>query len=61
LKAFDQLQFGKVSWLQQRLEAKILAAAQKVISGEAFGAESLEQAMLIQQGISRLSTDVPPR
>jgi hypothetical protein len=55
LQTFDQTQFGKVSWLQQRLEAKILAAAQKVISGEVFGAESLAQATLIQQRISLLS------
>jgi hypothetical protein len=54
LQEFEQTQFGKVSWLQRRLESKILAAAQKVISGETFGTESLEQAKLIQQRIAQL-------
>jgi hypothetical protein len=56
LQEFEQTQFGKVSWLQRRLESKILAAAQKVISGETFGTESLEQAQLIQQRIAQLSS-----
>ena len=55
LNQFDQTRFGKMSWLRQRLESKILAAAQKVISGETSGTESLEQAHLIQQRISQLS------
>ncbi|HTR35027.1 MAG TPA: hypothetical protein VMH80_03945 [Bryobacteraceae bacterium] len=59
LQVFDQTQFGKVTWLQRNLEAKILSSAQKVISGEVFGAESLEQAALIQQRISRLSAQTP--
>ena len=54
VQAFDQLQFGKLAWLQRWLEAKILTAAQKVISGEAFGDESLQQASLIQQRIDQL-------
>jgi hypothetical protein len=54
LQAFDELRFGKFTWLQRWLEAQILAATQKVISGEAFGAESLEQARLIQQRIDQL-------
>jgi hypothetical protein len=51
---FDQARFAKVAWIKQRLEAKILAAAQKVISGESFGADSLEQAKQIQQRIASL-------
>ncbi len=46
---FDKLQFGKVSWLQRNLEAKILSASRKVISGEEFGTDSLRQAKLIQE------------
>jgi hypothetical protein len=54
LEEFDGTVFGKISWLQRRLESKLLAAAQKVICGEAFGTESLEQAWLIQQRIDQL-------
>lgn len=55
LRQFDQTRFGRVSWLQRVLELKVLVAAQKIISGEAFGAESLEQAKLIQERIEQLS------
>lgn len=54
---FDQMQFGKVSWLQRRLESKILAESRKIISGEEFGAESLEQARLIQQRAAKVQAD----
>jgi hypothetical protein len=53
---FDATAFGKISWLQKRLESKLLAAMQKIISGETFGAESLRQALLIQQRIDQLPT-----
>jgi len=56
LDEFDKTQFGKVTWIRQRLESKLLAAAQKVISGESFGSDSLEQAKLIQQQVAQFST-----
>lgn len=56
LQVFDQTRFGKVRWLQRNLEAKILSSAQKLISGEVFGAESLEQAALIHQKIAQLES-----
>jgi hypothetical protein len=59
LRHFDAAMFGKVSWLRQRLESKILAAAHKVISGETFGTESLQQANLIQQRIAQLAAQAP--
>lgn len=49
LEEFDSRKFGKVTWIQRQLESKILSATSKVISGEAFGEESLKQAKLIQQ------------
>lgn len=55
LQEFDDTTFGKVSWLQRRLELKLLTAAQKIISGASFGSESLEQARLIQLRIAQLS------
>ncbi len=58
LTQFTQATFGKVSWLRQRLEAKILASAQKIISGESFGAESIEQARRIQERIGSVSISV---
>jgi len=52
---FEAASFGKVTWLQRRLEAKILAAARKLVSGEEFGADALEQARLIQQKAAQLN------
>lgn len=49
LAEFDATRFGKISWLQRRLESKILAATRKVVSGEEFSADALDQARLIQQ------------
>jgi hypothetical protein len=51
LTHFDQTPSGKITWLQRRLEAKLLNALQKVISGEAFGADSLAQAVKIQEEV----------
>lgn len=56
IKEFDQTQFGKISWLQRKVDSKLIAASGKVISGEAFAAESLEQAKLIQQRAAQLQT-----
>jgi len=54
LTEFDQLQSGRVSWMQQQLELKILTASIKVISGEEFAVEALAQAKLIQQRADQL-------
>ena len=54
---FEEVQIGKITWIQHRLEGKILAAAKKVISGESFSAESLEQAKVIQERIAQPSTE----
>ena len=48
LKEFDDTAFGKVIWLQRKLESKVLSAAWQIVSGKEFGAEALEQAKLIQ-------------
>lgn len=60
VKEFDRQQFGKISWLRKQLDAKFLAAAQKVISGEGFGADSLKQAQVIQQRVMGLQDLVRP-
>lgn len=54
LQEFDTTQFGKITWLQRRFESKVLVASQKLISGEEFGAEALEQARLIQHKVANL-------
>jgi hypothetical protein len=61
LQEFDKITFSKISWLQRRLESKLLMAAQKIISGVSFGTESLEQARLIQLRIAELSPPKPVR
>jgi hypothetical protein len=56
IEQFDQARISKVSWLQRQLESKLLLAAQKVISGEGFGADSLAQAMKIQERVSKVNS-----
>lgn len=46
---FNEMKLGKFTWFHKKLEAKILAASRKIISGEEFSAESLKQAELIQE------------
>ena len=53
LVEFESIRLGKISWLEQRLESKILAASQKIISGEELGAEALKQAELILQRVAK--------
>ena len=55
LAEFASINLCKISWLQQRLESKILAASRKIISGEESGEESLAQAELIQQRVAMAS------
>ena len=50
---FNKLEFGKFLWLQRKLEEKILTASRKIISGEEIGPESLKQAEMIQEHISK--------
>jgi len=50
---FEAIQFHKLAWIKQRLEAKMLAASQQVISGESFGADSLKQAAFIQLQLAK--------
>jgi hypothetical protein len=56
LKEFDALEAGRLAWLKQRLELKLLAAFRRIISGEEFGAESLQQAIQIQQRATELQS-----
>ena len=51
---FKKMEFGKFLWLQRKLEAKILTASRKVISGEEFGSESLKHAELILEQIAKV-------
>ena len=53
LAEFESTRLGKISWLEQRLESKILAASQKIISGEELGVEALRQAELILQRVDK--------
>ncbi len=55
LRDFDRLEFGKISWLRQNLEWKLLSAARNMISGKQFGNETLEQARLIQQRVAEMN------
>lgn len=52
---FEATAFGKIRWLQRRFESKILMAARKLVSGEEFGADALEQAQIIQQKVVQLN------
>lgn len=54
LDEFEKKKITKLSWLQRKLEAKILMASKKIISGEEFGAESLKHAELILEQIDKV-------
>lgn len=54
LDEFEKKKIVKLSWLQRKLEAKILMASRKIISGEEFGAASLKQAELILDQITKV-------
>lgn len=58
VEEFDAAKFGKITWLQRRFESKILSASRKLISGEEFGSEALEQARLIQQKAVSLQSEM---
>ena len=57
LAEFENTNLCKISWLQQRLESKILAASRKIISGEELGQESLAQAESILQRVAMMDTN----
>lgn len=44
LHNFDELQYGKFSWLVRSLEYKILVELRKIISGQHFAEDALEKA-----------------
>lgn len=52
---FEANTFGKITWLHCRFESKILTATRKLVSGEEFGADALEQAQIIQQKVAQLN------
>ena len=54
INEFDEVKIGKVVLLQRKIEAKILMASQKIISGEELGAESLKHAELILEQIAKV-------
>ena len=51
LAEFERLKFGCANWLNRTFAAKIVSAAQKIVSGEEFGSEALKQAMQIQKRV----------
>lgn len=58
LEEFNAMKFGKVWWLQLRLDSKIVTESAKVISGEKFGEDALQQAKLIQQRTAELQVEM---
>lgn len=57
IEEFDRTTFGKVSWVRQRLEWKLLSGAQKVISGEIFSGATMEQAKAIQEKLEKAKVE----
>jgi len=57
MEAFDKVNFGKIRWLQQRLEGKILNELHKIISGEDTVPKSIEQISLIQQLLTKVEAE----
>lgn len=52
---FKTVDICKISWLKRLLQSKILAASQKIISGEELGTESLKQAESILRRVAATS------
>ena len=48
---FAQMTIGRFSWLQRKLESKMLSEMQRIISGKQFGSETFEQGRLILQKV----------
>ena len=63
IQEFDNLQLGKVNWLRNQIEQKMLAHSAKIISGEASATFGLEQAQKIAHEAARLEkdTDAQPK
>jgi len=53
---FDKQEFGKVTWLRQSLESKLINNFNKVISGEVFGEDAIKQASKIILATENLQT-----
>lgn len=48
MREFENLNVDRFSWLQKKLEQRILAAARDVISGKVIGEQALEQAQVME-------------
>jgi hypothetical protein len=51
MNKFNNMDFGKFNWLKNTLENKILINCKKVLNGDEFGAESIRQAITIDEFI----------
>ena len=54
MKDFDKLKIGRINWLLNAIEGKMLSHSAKIISGEASAAFGLEQASKIAALASQL-------
>jgi len=60
ISEFNKIDFGKINWLRQTLEQKIINSVNKVISGEEFGEEALKQANKILAETNKIKVTVKP-
>lgn len=51
LAEFDGVQFGKVSWIRNQFEGRILTAMAHLINGKEFGKAALKQAQFMEEQI----------
>lgn len=54
VEEFDELKIGRINWLRNAIEGKMLSHSAKIISGEASAAFGLEQARKIAASASQL-------
>ena len=57
VKRFDELKIGRINWLLNTIEGKMLSHSAKIISGEASAAFGLEQASKIAASASQLEEE----
>lgn len=51
LDQFDNVPIGRVTWIREQFEVKILAAMERLITGKEFGVAALDQAQFMEEQI----------
>ncbi len=53
---FDRVPIGRISWIREQFEGRILSAMEKLITGKEFGESALLQAQRMEEQLRKLTT-----